>query len=464
MVLLLCGCNTKPPSIKDPDLSKELSVVTDSILQLITTYHYNPDEVQDTAYLDLKKQMMTLTNDAQSKEEFVEEFNALWLNGPFSHVRLSKLERRAEEMANYIDSLIAGEEAVSLDWEDSTAILSVNTMSGMDTKDRIFEAYKRIRDQQASSLIIDLRNNTGGTFAGVPLIGHLLNDSIDAGVFVSRKWWNNNDRAPIVKDIEVVNPWLGWSIRSFWKDVQEQPLTRIKLGPYQPHFDGKVFVLTSIKTASAAEFTVDALAQLEKVTIIGETTSGEMLSQKMFDLPYNYQIALPIAEYYSFNGGRIEGEGVTPDMEINQALALDLATALANGTPKEEALAKIELEMEKLNNTPLKGEVLYVMGSMNNWGQNQKDTPQFTYKGDGIYESTIILKSGKYEFKIAPLGWKFDYGARPKKDLVEIGAKTALLRQAGSRNLRLHVKDESELIFSLQVKNPMEVELSVLKK
>ena len=155
---------------------------------------------------------------------------------------------------------------------------------------------------------------------------------------------------------------------------------------------------------------------------------------------------------------------MVPDMKVNQALAMDLATALANGTSKKEALAKIELEMERLNNAPLKGEVLYVMGSMNNWGQNQKDTPQFTYKGDGVYESTITLKSGKYEFKIAPLGWKFDYGARPKKDLVEIGAKTALLRQAGSRNLRLHVKDKSELIFSLRVQNPMDVELSVLKK
>ncbi len=49
---------------------------------------------------------------------------------------------------------------------------------------------------KTESLIIDLRNNTGGTFAGIPLIGHLIKDSIDAGLFVSRKWWKNHSEFP----------------------------------------------------------------------------------------------------------------------------------------------------------------------------------------------------------------------------------------------------------------------------
>ena len=464
IVFIIFSCNTKPRSVEDSNLSKELSVVTDSILCLISAYHYNPKELQDAEYLNLKKQMENLANGVKSKEDFIGQFNTLWQNGPFSHVRLSKLERKAEEMASFIDSLTMGEQAVSLDWNEQIAILSVNTMTGTDTKDRIFDAYEKIKDKKPNTLIIDLRNNTGGTFAGVPLIGHLLKDSVDAGVFVSRKWWSKNDREPIVKDIEGLNPWFGWSIKSFWKDVQEQPLTRIKFGPYQPQFDGDVFVLTSAKTASAAEFTVDALAQQEKVTIIGETTAGEMLSQKMFDLPCGYQIALPIADYYSFNSGRIEGKGVIPDIEVNQVFAMDLATSLASGVPIEKALAKVELELEKLNNEPLKGEVLYLLGSMNDWGQNKNNTPQFIYKGDGIYESAVTLKSGRYEFKIAPLGWKFDYGAMPKKESVRIGRKNSLLRQAGSGNLIMDVKKESEFVFSLKVKNPMDAELSVLKK
>lgn len=464
LVVLIYSCNTKSHTAKDSELPNKLATVIDSISQLLSTYHYNPDELQNDEYLELKEQMESLVNNAQSKEDFIAKFNALWKNGPFSHVRLSKLERKAEEMADFIDSLIVGEQAVSLDWDNHTAILSVNTMTGKDTKDWIFDAYQKIKDNKANTLIIDLRNNTGGTFAGVPLVGHLLNDSIDAGFFISRKWWNNNTMAPTSKDIQGLRTWSGWSIKSFWKDIQEQSLTPIKFAPYQPFFDGLVYVLISNKTASAAEFTSDALAQLENVTLIGETTAGEMLSQKMFDLPHKYQLALPIADYYSLHTGRLEGKGVNPDIEVNQAVAMDLAISLANGASKQEALAQVELELEKLNNAPWKGEVVYLMGSMNNWGQHLKNTPRFTYQGNGIYESTITLTSGKHEFKIAPLGWKFDYGAHRNEEEVKIGSINSLVRQAGSSNLLLNVKNESELVFSLKVKNPMDVELSVLRK
>ena len=50
-----------------------------------------------------------------------------------------------------------------------------------------------------------------------------------------------------------------------------------------------------------------------------------MLSQKMFDLPGGYQLYLPIADYYSFHGGRIEGQGVTPDILVEATEAMNIA-------------------------------------------------------------------------------------------------------------------------------------------
>ena len=55
-----------------------------------------------------------------------------------------------------------------------------------------------------------------------------------------------------------------------WHDVQEEPLTRVKFGPMDPHYDGPVYVLTSKVSASATEFAVDALSTINNVTIIGE--------------------------------------------------------------------------------------------------------------------------------------------------------------------------------------------------
>lgn len=85
-------------------------------------------------------------------------------------------------------------------------------------------------------------------------------------------------------------------------------------------------VLVSGLTASAAELAADALAANGRAQLIGEPTAGEMLSQKMYDLPQGLQLSLPIADYYAFHSGRIEGAGIQPDEKVpaDQALALAL--------------------------------------------------------------------------------------------------------------------------------------------
>jgi C-terminal processing protease CtpA/Prc len=86
-----------------------------------------------------------------------------------------------------------------------------------------------------------------------------------------------------------------------------------------------VYVLTSERTASAAELATDALKGANRAIIIGENTAGEMLSQKIYDIPGGLQLSLPIADYYSAVNGRIEGVGIKPDIETDAADALDVA-------------------------------------------------------------------------------------------------------------------------------------------
>lgn len=92
-----------------------------------------------------------------------------------------------------------------------------------------------------------------------------------------------------------------------------------------PTFDGPVYVLISKKTASAAEMAADALLASRRATLIGETTAGRMLSQKMYDMPRGLLLSLPIADYYSFHSGRIEGAGVKPQVQVEPAKALEFA-------------------------------------------------------------------------------------------------------------------------------------------
>ena len=351
--LSLYSCDFRSSKANDKKFNQDLTNVTDSISQLMADFHYNPDELTTDEYLELEKKVYTLANSVQSKQEFIDGFNELWKEGPFSHVLLGLSERSAEEMADFIDTLRVGDQNVTLEWKDKTALLTVMTMTGLDTYERIFEAYKEIVKNNANALIIDVRNNPGGTFAIIPLVSHILTDSIDAGYFVSRKWWTINTRTPTYSDVQTLAPWQGWSIKSFWHDVQEAPLTRVKFGPMTLHFDGPVYVLTSNKSASATEFAVDVLAYEDNVTIVGETTAGEMLSQKMYDLPLGFQLSLPIAEYYSTRIGRIEGKGIEPDIVIDQRVALDLTISLVNGMKLNDALSKANEKMTKMHEKEL---------------------------------------------------------------------------------------------------------------
>ncbi len=451
IVLIICSCSFKPSTTEVKHLNQDLIVVSDSISQLMSKYHYNPAELNTNEYRALEKKVMGLANTAQTQREYANGFNDYWKNGPFSHVTLGLSRKNAQQMAEYLDTLRVGEQSVSLQWNEKTAILTVNTMMGVDTKERILEAYREIASKAAKALIIDLRNNTGGTFAGLPLVGHVLTDTIDVGIFVSRKWWENNTREPKLEDVQNLTPWEGWSLMTFWKDVQEDPLTRIQFTPMYPHFDGSVYVLTSSKSASATEFAIDAFAQEEKVTIIGETTAGQMLSQKMYDLPHGFQLSLPIAEYYSIRMGRIEGKGVKPDIAVNRSVAMDLAISLTNGVDLEDALAEVKQKISKMDEQPLGVDTIYLLGNMNDWGKKSKITPRFEYKEKGIYETRTTLKKGSYEFKIAPFDWGFDYGAIPDQEKVVLGKRTPLARVPGSKNLTIDIEAEVTLTFSLDV-------------
>lgn len=289
--------------------------------------HYAPAELDSSAYAVMEEDLLTLAEHAGSDEEFLLGFKNLWADGPFSHVTLNRSKYTAEETAAYLDTLRVGDGA-SLSWQGDTAILTVKTMMGIDTIEQIDAAYAEIAAHGASRLVIDLRGNGGGAFAMVPLVEHVLSEPLEAGAFVAQRWNANHDSGPTFSDMEQVAPWTGWSIRSFWSDVTGAPLTRIRLEPRPDAFQGPVFVLIDHKTASAAEMAADAFKASGRAALIGETTAGQMLSQKMFDIPGGYQLSLPIADYYSVATGRIEGHGVTPDISIEPGLALEKALEL----------------------------------------------------------------------------------------------------------------------------------------
>ena len=299
--------------------------VAAAINSTMRTYHYDPEELDTPEYLRIEAAVSALGESASSDDEFIEGFRETWSSGPFSHVSIMPAQQSADDLADYLDNMRIGGGGATLSWQGDVAILTVNTMMGLDTIEEIDAAYEEIAETMPSGLIIDVRQNNGGAFAVRPLVSHLLAEPTDAGGFVSQPWNAKHDREPSQADLEAVDPWTGWSIRTFWADVQTNPVTRVSFAPAEPVFAGPVYVLTSRQTASAAELAVDALRGANRVTIIGERTAGEMLSQTIFDIPGGFHLSLPIADYYSAANGRIEGVGIEPDIEIEASNALEAA-------------------------------------------------------------------------------------------------------------------------------------------
>jgi C-terminal processing protease CtpA/Prc len=296
-----------------------------AINSTIRANHYHPTELDNDRYRQIEQDVVALGHKATSADEFIDGFKAIWRKGPFSHVGLQKAQEPAAARIARLDTLIVGPDAVKLAWQGSTAILTVNTMNGADTIEAIETAYDEIDARKAEKLIIDLRRNEGGAFAVVPLVGHLIDKPIDAGVFVVGSWYGDHEQPPGTADFPSAKPWRGYSVQAFQADVLTRPLTSYRIDPLPPLFRGPVFVLTSARSISAAEIAADALKSIGRAKIIGEKTPGIVLSSKVFDIPGGFHLRVPIADYYSIRNGRLEGAGVMPDIPVSADQSLDVA-------------------------------------------------------------------------------------------------------------------------------------------
>ena len=78
-----------------------------------------------------------------------------------------------------------------------------------------------------------------------------------------------------------------------------------------------VIVMVDGGSASASEIVSGGLQDLKRATIMGKTTFGQGLVQSIRPLPYNGQMKITTAKYYTPSGRCVQGVGVKPDVEID---------------------------------------------------------------------------------------------------------------------------------------------------
>lgn len=326
---LLAGSFSGTPAEGTQGPIRDYPAVWRTIQGVVSEKVFDPAALDTPGYTDFSKRMRAIAGAAQDDLDLVIGFHLAWQNDPFSHFQLRRSHQSAAEMVEGFDHMRVGGHGARLEFEGDLAILTVHTMMGQDTIEIIEKAYNTIAESDARALVIDVRQNAGGAFAVVPLVGHVIDVPLEAGYFVSNKWSAAHDRQPNEHELATIQPWTGWSIKAFWDSVQSEGLIKLRFEPREPNFDGPTFVVTDHASASATEMAVDALRNSGLVTIVGEHTAGHMLSQSFFDTTENFVVVLPVADYYSMSRGRIEGMGIDVDVQAASAEALDVAKNLA---------------------------------------------------------------------------------------------------------------------------------------
>ena len=143
------------------------------------------------------------------------------------------------------------------------------------------ENITKLKQQGATSYILDLRNNPGGL--------------VQAGVEIARQWLNEGtivytvDRRGSIDEIDATGTALT---------------------------DAPLAVLVNEGTASASEILAGALQDNGRATLIGTKTFGKGLIQSLFDLPNGSGLAVTVAKYETPNHHDIHKLGITPDRVV----------------------------------------------------------------------------------------------------------------------------------------------------
>ena len=183
--------------------------------------------------------------------------------------------------------------------------------------------------RDAKTVIFDLRNHHGGGLEEQDLIFSAIYDRPTPLVKLTMaKSIYDQHGSPFGKAKTVQFATEGDKVVATHSAVPagETPLRR-----------AQVLVLTSNRTASAAEHCALALKSSGRGTLIGEATAGANHFGGPTDLNANFNVWMPVGRTYDIATGKDwEGTGVAPDIEADPKQALVVALERA-GVSREDA-------------------------------------------------------------------------------------------------------------------------------
>lgn len=159
------------------------------------------------------------------------------------------------------------------------------------TKEEFAKELKAVKDEGIDGIVMDLRNNPGGNLDVCLAVADTF---LDEGLIVST----------VDKKGEKI-------VEKSDKEMDKTPMT----------------VLINENSASASEILAGAFKDRSRAKIVGKTSFGKGIVQKLFPLDDGSGVKITISEYFTPNKTKIHKIGVKPDIEVenkNEDKALDI--------------------------------------------------------------------------------------------------------------------------------------------
>jgi carboxyl-terminal processing protease len=164
--------------------------------------------------------------------------------------------------------------------ENQVGYIMITEFDGV-TDEQFQTALTELQNQGMKKLVIDLRNNGGGS---VESVCNIADELLPEGAIVYTEYKGKEREA-----------------RNSEADCINIPMS----------------VIINGASASASEILSGALQDYGVATIVGTQSYGKGIVQSIFDLQDGTALKLTTAKYYTPNGNDIHGVGITPDVEID---------------------------------------------------------------------------------------------------------------------------------------------------
>ena len=164
--------------------------------------------------------------------------------------------------------------------EDGIMYLQITSFDTV-TEEQFDEAWEQMMASGMKGLILDLRNNLGGSLNAVLAVAeHLVPEGLIA--YTENKQGERQEFYAEGEGIQV-------------------PMT----------------VLVNEYSASASELLCGALKERDVATVVGTTTFGKGIVQTTWSMSDGTAYKMTTAKYYTPNGNNIHGTGIEPDIQID---------------------------------------------------------------------------------------------------------------------------------------------------